>query len=154
MAFKGRTGKWWAGSNDEFFTEGPLDSRDDAIAEGRGQFGEDGFYICEAEQQPFSLDAQRLLDSQYFEQDDLFDYDHSEPGRKGDHAAADAELQALLNAWCDKHRDTFITPSLFLWSANHEHIPAQVDTGPKGGDPLGAPALPGSAVAEGDAPNG
>jgi hypothetical protein len=116
---------WWAGRDEEWFTEGPFKSREEAVEAGEGiaeDYGLDQFCIIEAVQGAVSFSAERLIEAQYAEDDDNFDYDHSEPGRLGDHAAADAELQALLDAWTDKYRHTFVTPGLFLKQRNREFL--------------------------------
>jgi len=114
---------WWAGRQNDYFTEGPFDTRDEAVDVGRDSFDDD-FYIIEAETHSVRFDAQRLINDQYVENDNLFDYENCEPERLGDSASADAELQALLDAWLEKHEATFNTPNIFAWSKNEEYFPA------------------------------
>jgi hypothetical protein len=122
---------WWAGRNEEWFTVGPEDSRSDVVEIAQGEFDGEPFYIIEAQRGALTLNAERLLNEQYFEADDLFDFEHSEPDRCGGAdqiAAADAELQALLDGWCDRWRHTFTTPTLFAASRNREHIAVESTT--------------------------
>lgn len=114
--------KWWSGSNDEFYTNGPFDTREEAIEELDGQGG----YIVEAVRDKVQFSAKRLIDQQYFEEDDYFSYEHGEPDRVGEKeliAQADMELQAALDVWLDKWRYTFVTPEIFANSRNHESVP-------------------------------
>ena len=110
--------KWYSGSSEEYFRNGPFDTRDEAVDALDGEGG----FVIEAEVYPIELSADRLLDHQYFEADDLFDYEHGEPDRKGNFAEADAELQQLLNAWLDKWRDTFVQPNMFCRHSAAEYI--------------------------------
>jgi hypothetical protein len=117
-------GSWWSGRNPEFYTSGPHDTREEAILAGREEFEGQGFYIVEAAMIEIRLSASRLLDDQYFDSDELFHEDGREPDRCGNHKAADAELQDILNAWLLRHRDTFVAPSKFAWTRGAEFIPA------------------------------
>lgn len=61
-----RNFKWWlaSGEDDECFS-GPFASRDEAIDEGRGQYGDDEtFYVCEADKTVMrcSIDAESHAD--------------------------------------------------------------------------------------------
>lgn len=115
--------KWWSGSNDELYTNGPFATKEEAVAELDGGGG----YIVEAVSARVRFSAARLIDQQYFEDDDYFSGEHGEPDRIGDGeliAQADAELQAALDAWLGKWRHTFVTPEMFANSRNHESIPA------------------------------
>lgn len=128
---------WWVGSNEEWYSTGPLASRDDAIAGGKAEYPGETFCIVEALPQSLSFSAENLIDAQYFEADDLFSYeDGNDPDRKGKPEVikeANAELQALLDQWCDKWRHTFVTPSLFAATRNGETISGSdvVDTDAK-----------------------
>lgn len=113
---------WWAGRFNDYFTEGPFETRDEAFEAARDAF-EDDFYITQAETCSIHFSASRLIDDQYVENDDLFDCEHGEPDRLGGSAAADAELQALLDAWLEKHEATFATPNIFAWARNEEYFP-------------------------------
>jgi hypothetical protein len=117
-------GEWWASRDSDYYTSGPHETRDDAIFAGREDFEGEGFYVLEAATMPIRFSASRLIDDQYFESDDLFHADGGEPDRRGNSAAADAELQEMLDAWLTRHRDTFADPSQFAWSRNEEFIPA------------------------------
>lgn len=114
--------EWWAGKSEEYFGLGPVATREDAIAEGRADDPGAGFFIIEAAVHKVRFSADRLIEDQFFENDDLFDCDHVEPDRLGDHATADAELQVLLDGWVEKHRATFTQPNMFRASRNLEWI--------------------------------
>ena len=117
-----RKGLWWAGPNDEWFQVGPHASREEVIAEARAYF-DCSFHICEAETHPIKLSAERLIDAQYFENEDLFSCeDGPEPDRKAGAAEADEELQKLLDDWLNRHQHTFVQPTMFAWQANAEYI--------------------------------
>lgn len=126
MTDKTETGwQWWSGPNNDYFVNGPFATREEAVDE---LDGEDGYVIEALKHAPVSFDAERLIEDQYANSEDLFDFDHCEPGRKGskaDIAAADAELQALLDAWCAKHGHTFNQPNMFAASRGEEFIPVQ-----------------------------
>lgn len=124
---------WWYGSNNDYFSGGPFDSREEAIEEGKSDYGGDPFWIIEAELYPIKFLADELINSQYFEKDDLFDYDNAEPERCGDKqliAQADKELQFYLDKWIKEWSGTFVQPNLFAWQRNDEYIePEQEEEG-------------------------
>jgi hypothetical protein len=116
---------WWAGLGCEYFTAGPFVSRADAVEVGAGEFDGDGFHILEAAQHQVRFSAERLIESQYFEDDDFFSGEHSDPDRIGGAdviKAADAELQALLDWWAARWRHTFVQPEMFAVQRNAEWI--------------------------------
>lgn len=121
---------WWSGSNDEWYTDGPFATRDQALAALDGDAG----YIVEARAAlPVRFSAEQLIENQYLENSDSFDCDHAEPDRCGDAAeivAADAELQALLDHWCDRYAHLFARGNLFSATRNGERIEpaARVET--------------------------
>ncbi|MBB5697027.1 hypothetical protein [Sphingomonas yantingensis] len=126
--------KWWAGRDEEWFDVGPCDTREQAIEEGHASH-EDGFHIIEALPGDLKFSAARMIDDQYYEADDLFDFDHTEPDRSGPHQEADAELQALLDAWTEKWGHTFVTPTMFRATRNGEHVRARyLEAGPLSAD--------------------
>lgn len=107
---------WWAGLDEEFLTLGPFMSKADAINDGIVEFESDPFWVVQAVQGEFSLSGPALIDAQYYEQDDLFDYDHSEPERCGsiaDRDDADRVLQELLDGWVADYGHTFAKPTRF-----------------------------------------
>lgn len=120
---------WWSGSDDEWFNNGPFKTREAAIEALEHERG----YVIEAMQQGIRLSAPRLIEEQYFEAGDLFDGDRTEPDRVGGAdviAAADDELQALLDDWVQRWSHTFVEPSMFAASRNQEFVPGQcVDCG-------------------------
>lgn len=119
---------WWAGRNEEWFTVGPCSTREIAIEEARVEFDGEGFHIVEAVQGTVTLNAAQLLNAQYFDADDLFSpEDGAEPDRTGGAdviAAADDELQALLDEWVAKWGRTFVAPTLFRGVRNGEFFAA------------------------------
>lgn len=117
--------EWWSGTNDEFYTNGPFATREEAIRELDGYGG----HIIEAVKRTVKFSADQLIDAQYYEDDDYFSGEHGEPDRKGDWKAADAELQAMLDAWAEKWQHTFIAPEMFASSRNREEIAKDADSG-------------------------
>lgn len=116
--------RWWAGDNEEWYSHGPFDTREEAVKALDGYGG----HVTEAIQQSVKFSADNLLDDQYFDGDDLFDMDRTEPDRIGGAdliAAADAELQTLLDAWAARWQHTFAAPSLFAGTRNGEAIAAE-----------------------------
>lgn len=115
--------QWFSGTNDEYFTNGPFETREEAIEALDGYGG----HIIEAERYPITFSARRLIDDQYFDCEDYFSGEYSEPARYGNEefvAAADAELQAALDAWLAKWSVSFIQPEMFCRQRNAEYIPA------------------------------
>lgn len=114
---------WWSGSNEEFFSNGPFETRDeavDALEEERG-------FVIHALPYALNFSARRLLDDQYFECEDYFSGEHGEADRVGKPegiAEADAELQSLLDAWVAKWKGTFVAPEMFAASSPAEFIEA------------------------------
>lgn len=118
-----KDGGWYAGRDQEWFTVGPMPTRECAIAEGKALFDE-GFFIIEAEKQKLRFDAARLIEDQYLEAVEFFGED-GEPERFAGSEAADKELQSLLDEWTRKHQNTFAQFNLFAWTANEEFIPGE-----------------------------
>ena len=123
--------EWWSGPSDEWYSHGPFATREEAVAALDGDAG----YVTEAHPPaPIRLSAEQLLEDQYFENNDDFDFDHAEPDRRGDArtiAAADAELQVLLDRWCDRAGHTFVRVNLFGGTRNgerNEPAPTMVET--------------------------
>lgn len=115
--------QWWSGTNDEYMTNGPFACREDAIEALDGYGG----YIVEAKRYPITFSAERLINEQYFECEDYFCGEYTEPARYGDAdfvATADAELQQLLDGWLAKWSVSFIQPEMFCRQRNDEYIPA------------------------------
>lgn len=135
--------QWWSGPNEEWYPNGPFATRDEAVAALDGAAG----YVTEAlPPAPIHLSAEQLLEDQFFENNDHFDFDHAEPDRRGDDAAivaADAELQVLLDRWCDRAGHTFARGNLFVGQRNGQHVDAvRVESDPTP-----------SAPCDGDAPD-
>lgn len=122
--------QWWASRDEEFYTEGPFRFRTDAIDAGREEFGDDGhpFVIAEVTPAVLRLDAVRLLDAQYFEQDDLFDHEHCSPDWTKRHndpevTAATAALQAALDGWLAEYGHLLHQPNIFAATHSSEWFP-------------------------------
>lgn len=124
--------KWWAGRDEERYTEGPFECREDAVSEGRSAFGDDvGFYVLEAVQEsPIDL-------SRYIDVDDLLermvesvDENCSDPDgdsvtdgewNREQEKDLEAMLKETVRAWQAKH-NIKINSWLFLNSRNQEWI--------------------------------
>lgn len=128
-----KTSGWWFSQDGDLFSDGPFETRLAAINAGADMLSGEEFHILEGslESAPFKLSAERLLDDQYFENENLFSTidGATEPDRQGGHAAADKELQALLDGWLAKHGKTFVQPTVFAWTRNEEVIPAGAVSG-------------------------
>lgn len=121
--------EWWASADQELYTVGPCVSREQVIEEGRRGLCDHenaSFHIIEAKGRIVQFSAERLIEDQYYEQDDWFNFDDGpEPDRQGKTTTikqADDELQALLDGWCAKWRHTFIKPTMFGETRNAEVI--------------------------------
>ena len=120
--------KWYAGRDEERYVVGPLDCREDAIADGTDNFNEeDGFHIIEATKQVFPPpSANRIIEDMFENADDLFCIEDEYPeqcGTKEQQDAAEAELQVMLNDWMGKWREQiFPTPWVFGKTRNAEYI--------------------------------
>lgn len=121
-------GGWWASHDGEFYTVGPLATREQALKEGAEHFDGFAFYIVEAALHEIKLSAAAIIEHQYFEDEDLW-YDGDGADRCAGSVEADAELQQLLDGWLAKHIGTFRTPTSFAWSRNEELIPAGAVSG-------------------------
>lgn len=113
--------QWWSGRDDEYFTNGPFETREEAIEALDG----DGGYIVEAERYPITFSAERLINDQYFDCDDYFSGEYAEPARYGNEefvAKADSELQQVLDVWLAKWSVSFIQPEMFCRQRNGEYI--------------------------------
>lgn len=118
---------WWAGSNDENYSEGPFDTREEAIAALDGYGG----YICEAKQTPLRLSEwvglDRLLETA---EDNFADSDRCSecdadsvfkvtPDQEKDLTAI---LKESIDAWQNAHVLVF-TCYTFSHQRNLEGIP-------------------------------
>lgn len=115
--------QWFSGCDDEYFTNGPFKCREDAIEALDGEGG----HIIEAQRYPIKFNVARLIEDQYFDCDDYFSGEYETAARAGSEefvAAADAELQALLDAWTVKWAASFVQPEMFCRQRNDEEIPA------------------------------
>ena len=122
--------KWWAGRNEEWMTVGPCDTREEAISEAIDDIGEGegDFIVIEAIMHEISISASDVIDRCYdvWADGDMFSHEHDGPepqGSKQDQKAAEADLQAALDAWVSKWRHTLPTPNMFAAQRNEETIP-------------------------------
>lgn len=121
---------WYSGQDDEFYTNGPFATREEAIEALDGYGG----HIIEAAPREVRFSANSLIEHQYFDNDDYFTGEHRGPDRAGGAdvvAQADAELQTLLDDWLDRWRHTFVKPEVFRCARKGECIqPYWMDAGP------------------------
>lgn len=118
--------QWYAGSDDEYYQEGPFDSKDQAIEIVIDEGDHDnGFHIIEATCYEINFSAKKLIEDQYLEMEDLFSRDRCQSGRLGNHEEADKKLQILLDNWISEYKSTFIEPDMFAKTRNQEFIDAQ-----------------------------
>jgi hypothetical protein len=123
---------WYAGLNDESYTllHGQTMSRDEAVAEARGQFGDDvDLYFIEAVKDEFtgwSVDVDQILERIEEDNYELGDQDGDgfligdTPEQRRD---LEQMLTATLKAWAEKHE---IKPRVWAFGAtrNAEFLPA------------------------------
>lgn len=125
--------RWWIGRNSERFDYDMGGTREDAIKEGRGQYGDDeDFFIIEAVHNEARLpDGARFLEM-FIDMNE----DHGDP--EGDYFGQDLptkgeevdeltkDINAVFTAWLDKHNRW---PHVFTFGQqrNLERIPALID---------------------------
>jgi hypothetical protein len=122
--------QWWAGRTDEWMTVGPCATREDAIAQGIVDFGkgEGDFIVLEACQGRLQMDAYTVLErfvDELADDNDLYSSEHNSPEWEAtpeQQKEATAEMQAFLDSWMDKWRNTFTTPQVFASTRNNETI--------------------------------
>lgn len=121
--------QWWAGSSEEHYTEGPFNTRAEAIEAGEEVFyGDDGFYIIEASLQDLKL-------SWYFEARDFIQeveenrcddlrYDDETVFETTNQQECDLEemVRATIDAWQIKHGLHF-GGKAFINERNKEFVP-------------------------------
>lgn len=129
-----RDWQWYQARHEEGSYGGPYGSRDEAIAEGRGEWGDDddgGFWVAEATNPPVKL-------SDWIGADDLIEraeeavFDNDRASSEWDDSIFEAskeqkaDLKARISAACDEwqkaHGLTFHC-STFEAMRNVEHIP-------------------------------
>jgi hypothetical protein len=118
------------GSEPEGYHGGYL-TREEAISEGRSEYGLEVFSIVEAQKGYFHMiDADQLLE-QLFERwgdDDFGAEDMPElHGSLDEQKAATDELNALLSGWFEKHRKIMPTPWAFAETRNEETFNLDVE---------------------------
>lgn len=129
--------KWWAGRDEEHFSLGPFDTREQAIDEGRSEFYDDegpGFHIIEAAKR--LLDVSKFMSAAQFVEnllervdEDIIDEHGNEDGdpmldptpeQEKDLAAM---FKATFGAWQLKHK-IVVEPYVFTHTRHREHVPA------------------------------
>src|SRR5437879_12599154 len=102
-----------SGSQPEIY-HGGYSTREQAVSEGRAEYGADEFSIVEAQKGSFSLtDASDFLEWQMdrWADDDMGAEDSPEwSGSTEALTLATAELDQLLSAWSEKHAGLFPAP--------------------------------------------
>lgn len=122
---------WWAGSNDECFSIGPVSDREGAIAEGRDAWSGDGFYIVEAKK-PENLKLSAYFDADTFVEnaDENAWEDHGNPDggdpifdiTNSQRADLLVSVRAAIDTWQDRHSLKF-QGWCFSAQRNDEFIP-------------------------------
>ncbi|MBM7328754.1 hypothetical protein JS562_37685 [Agrobacterium sp. S2] len=128
--------KWYSGDNNESYSFGPFDTREEAIAEARGQNGDDvGVHVAEAYKEPLKLSS--YLSRHMIE----IILEHAEDcvadlgDEYGDHVTFDLSdeeakdlrnmLSSATDAWQEKHGLKFTT-WCFTDTRNEEFIAPEV----------------------------
>ena len=122
------TKQFYISSNEEWFSEGPFDSREDAIVEGRNQYPGEHFYVAErVYYQPFSRDY--VEEIRELEQDDVYDECGSGAADNWPPTISGSKRDAIISA-NEKIRaimlDLFGNPTVFTVE-NCERIEAEVN---------------------------
>lgn len=117
--------KWYSGSNDEEFHNGPFDAREDAVDALDGYGG----YVIEAVKYDLRL-SDLFQVSSFLEQaedsvDDLYNEDYSLIFDTSEDQARDLQLlvRAAIDTWQDAHGLKFV-PWVFKQSRNLQRIDA------------------------------
>lgn len=120
--------KWYASTDEETYTVGPFDTREQVVAEARALFDR-RFHIVEAikgdvsslmpnARQIIEGELERAADDGAFGEDG----DYSLCGKPDEHVMAFRELDAVLEAWFRNWRHLFPTPWTFSKTRNGEWI--------------------------------
>lgn len=123
------TFKWYVGNggDPENYSEGPFNTREDAIAVGREEFPDHGFTILEACKGAFgppSAESLMLEMCERWADDDMGREDCVEfEGSAAAIKAAEADLDAILSAWFARHAAIIPSPWCFQSSRNAEYFP-------------------------------
>ncbi|OJX99076.1 MAG: hypothetical protein BGP07_03150 [Rhizobiales bacterium 63-22] len=123
--------KWYAGPDDEVFTIGPCDTREEAIEEAQG-YGYEGFHLVEAVKDDIRLadyiGADNILEEAEERAYDLCDPESSESlfDVTGDQCAdLTARLRKACDEWQEAHGLRFV-PWAFTRTRNAEYIEPEV----------------------------
>lgn len=124
---------WWAGrgAQPEDYTAGPFGTREEAIQVGRVDFDGEGFTVIEARKGKFSPPSADDLMGEWSERwgdDDIGREDYPEfAGPAEAIKAAEADLDALLANWFERHRKIMPEPWCFAETRNEEFFPGTDD---------------------------
>ena len=128
--------KWYSGNNNESYSCGPFDTREEAIEEARGMYGDDvGVHVAEAYKEPLKLSSyisDRIVET-ILEHADECVADHGDEYGEyitfdiSDDHAKDLQnaLSRAVDAWQAKH-DLKFTTWCFTDTRNEEYIEPEV----------------------------
>lgn len=122
---------WYAGRHvePENYSLGPFETRDDAIAEARSDFGSDGdgFTVIEACKGEFAPPSAKRLMEEMLERwgdDDMGREDYPDfEGTAEAVTAAESDLDVVLAAWFERHKAIMPSPWCFDSSRHEEYFP-------------------------------
>jgi hypothetical protein len=119
---------WWAGTTSEYMNiGGPFATREEAIKAGRDEQCGEPFCVIQARLHKWGApDASAVIDQWVEQSDEYFFEDGFDGFVGGSHAekAAEEDLQAVLNAWFERHKYICPAPNALAWSGNEEIIDA------------------------------
>lgn len=119
--------RWWY-TQDEERWNGPCETRAEAVAEGRGEYDDEGFMVCEAEQGELNLKISPYCIADWLDDENC---DLTDPNGDDTFGAVSKEImddlgemvETTIKAWATKHKlDT--TAFIFTKQGDIEKIPA------------------------------
>lgn len=134
--------KWFAGTNDEYFSIGPHETRDEAIETARqdacGEFQDEdgvwkvGVHVVEARQDPLRLsifiDVDHMLEraEEDVSESEFVNYDYGDDGpffsaTQDQEADLAARIKRVCDEWQDAHGLAYV-PRAFSASRNHDYV--------------------------------
>jgi hypothetical protein len=126
--------RWYhgAGSTPDAYTGGDFATREEAVADGQAYYEGDVFSIVEAQKGAFSVPTASDLMAYWLEcwdDDDMGGEDACEWRGKPDQVkAAEADLQALLDGWVERHGAIIPEPWCFNDTRNEETFNEEADS--------------------------
>ena len=124
--------KWYVGQGGERFDAGPLDSREEAIEQGREEYNGEAFDICEAKQDPLKvsdwIDADRILEwaEEQVGDSDRICFEFDEPPYFPVKPEQEKDLTERIKRACDEWQAAHglvFKVSTFSAARSHETIP-------------------------------